>query len=80
MARNIVLQPRTVTISATVVWTTVFDLKYNPTLSTTLTNWSTTTYTEWTASGVFTDSTTAQTYYIDNIVDNLVTKYWTAAA
>lgn len=71
MARTITHQPRTVTLANTKAGTTVADIKYNPTLSTTLTNGSTATYGEWEIGW----ATTTTTCYMDNIVDDLVTKY-----
>jgi hypothetical protein len=75
MARNVTLTPQTVTIAATKAGSTVFDIRYNPTLSTTLVDGSVITYTEGTTSGVFTDSTTTTVNYIHQINDDLVTKY-----
>jgi len=75
MARTLTKQNRSVTIAATKAGSTVFDVRYNPTLSTTLTNGTTETFSEGTATGVFTDSTTGQTFYVDQINDDLVTKY-----
>ena len=75
MARTITLQPQAVTIAATKVGSTVFTQRYDPTLSTTLVNGSAETFSEGPASGVFTDSTTGQTFYIHQINDDLVTKY-----
>ena len=75
MARTITLQPQVVTLSNTKVGSTVFTQRYDSTLSTTLVNGSAETFAEGTASGVFTDSTTGQTFYIHQINDDLVTKY-----
>lgn len=75
MARTVTLQPQTVTITSTKVGSVVTSQRYDPTLSTRLINDSAVTYTEGTSSTYFTDSTTAQTFYIHQINDDLVTKY-----
>ena len=77
MARTITLTPQTSAQTNTKAGTTIFDIRYNPTLTTTWTAGSDVSYAEGTASGVFTDSTTAQTFYIPTITDTLVTKYGT---
>ena len=75
MARAVALQPRAVTITATKVGSVVTSQRYDPTLSTTLVEGTPVSYQEGTSSYNFTDSTTGQTFYIDNINDDLVTKY-----
>ena len=71
MARTITHQPRTVTITNTKSGTSVADIKYTPTLSTTLVNGTAVTYGEWEIDW----ATTTNTCYIDSITDDLVTKY-----
>lgn len=71
MARTITLTPQTVTITSTKVGSVVSEVRYDPTLSTTLVDGSPITYWE----GEYNSGTTTTTCYIHQINDDLVTKY-----
>lgn len=69
--RTVTHTPQTVTINNTKAGTTVADIKYTPTLSTTLVDGSAITYGE----GEIADATTATATYLHIIYDDLVTIY-----
>lgn len=71
MAKTITHTPLTCTISNTKAGTTVADIKYTPTLSTTWVAGSSETFGE----GEFNSATTTATQYIHIIYDNLVATY-----